>query len=100
MKIAAGGSAASSLLTFKENRDIGQSQMQENSETKVVTRPAWSVFAEAFAAEAGERDLQCRSFSLPKFINFLTTGCVHQSDGPPMLHDAIENSSMTEPPDI
>ena len=47
--------------------------MQENSRTKPVKRLAWSVFADAFAAEAGECHLQPRSFSLPKFINFLVT---------------------------
>ena len=37
-------------------------------------RRCWSVFAEAFAAEAGEFAINHRSFSLPKFIAFLTTG--------------------------
>ena len=37
-------------------------------------RRCWSVFAEAFAAEAGESAINHRSFSLPKFIAFLTTG--------------------------
>ena len=52
----------------------GSIQMQENSQTKIVKRLAWSVFAEAFAAEAGECHLNPRSFSLPKFMNFLVTG--------------------------
>ena len=34
-------------------------------------RTAWSVFAEALAAEAGECHIPYVSFSLPKFISFL-----------------------------
>ena len=34
-------------------------------------RHFWTVFAEAFAAEAGELCLRCNSFSVPKFLNFL-----------------------------
>jgi hypothetical protein len=34
-------------------------------------RRFWTVFAEAFTAEAGELCLQCTSFSVPKFLSFL-----------------------------
>ena len=34
-------------------------------------RRFWTVFAEAFTAEAGELCLQCTSFSVPKFLDFL-----------------------------
>ena len=34
-------------------------------------RHFWTVFAEAFTAEAGKLCLQCTSFSVPKFLNFL-----------------------------
>ena len=44
-------------------------------------RFAWSVFAQTFAAEAGEFAIQCRAFSLPKFIAFLTSGGIHPADG-------------------
>ena len=33
-------------------------------------RRFWTVFAEAFTAEAGELCLQCTSFSVPKFLDF------------------------------
>ncbi len=39
------------------------------------TRKCWSVFAETLAAEAGERRIHHTSFSLPKFIVFLNSGC-------------------------
>ena len=42
-------------------------------------RQAWSVYAQAFAAEAGELSINHRSFSLPKFISFLAN---HGSDSP------------------
>ena len=35
---------------------------------------AWSVFANACKAEAGELHLSTRAFSLTKFIDFLITG--------------------------
>ena len=37
-------------------------------------RRCWSVFAETFAAEAGEFAIQHRSFSLPQIIAFLASG--------------------------
>ena len=36
-----------------------------------VVRHFWTVFAEAFTAEAGELCLQCTSFSVPKFLDSL-----------------------------
>ena len=39
-----------------------------------LLRQTWSVFANAFSAEAGELRISTRSFSLAKFINFLCTG--------------------------
>ena len=42
---------------------------------------AWSVFAEVLKAEAGDLRLSSRSFSLPKFINFLVTGRVPDLPG-------------------
>ncbi len=38
---------------------------------------AWSVFADALEASAGEHHLSFMVFSLPKFINFLVNGHVH-----------------------
>ena len=49
-------------------------------------RSNWSVFAQSFSAEAGELSVQCRAFSLPKFLSFLTNGCVHQ----PLLIPTVE----------
>ena len=63
--------AFSAYHALKGKGRAGLIQMQENEKTRVVTRLAWSVFAEAYAAEAGECALHPRSFSLPKFINFL-----------------------------
>ena len=52
-------------------------------------RATWSVFADAFRAEAGEMRVQTRAFSLPKFINFLATGVLHSESLP------VENSVHT-----
>ena len=43
--------------------------MQELTNTNF--KSAWSLFADALAAEAGECRLSHRAFSLPKFICFL-----------------------------
>ena len=40
-------------------------------------RACWSVFAEAFQAEAGELSISYRGFSLTKFIDFLTNSQLH-----------------------
>ena len=56
--------------------------MQGHSETKVLLRQAWSVFADALAAEAGECQLSHCAFSLPKFIGFLNSGGAHRNVGP------------------
>ena len=49
--------------------------LRNDSRTK--TRECWSVFAQTLGAEAGERDIPFVSFSLPKFISFLSSGSVH-----------------------
>ena len=68
----------------------GQIPMHETSRTKVNTRLAYSVFAEAFAAEAGECALHPRSFTLPKFIICLITGVFPRSEAPSGLQ-VIQN---------
>jgi len=50
---------------------------------------AWSVFANALKAEAGEMRLDTRSFSLPKFISFLIPGGAYC---PPENSTAIEDT--------
>ena len=56
-------------------------------------RRAWSVFAQLFAAEAGELSIEHRSFSLPKFIAFLVNGGTHPlQDGPPMITQGHSSS--------
>ena len=75
----------SAYHALKSKVSAGSIRMQGDSQTKIVKRLAWSVFAEAFAAEAGECHLNPRSFSLPKFINFLVTGVFpSQEDAPPV----------------
>ena len=59
----------------------GQIKMQRDSETKVLLRQAWSVFADALAAEAGECQLSHYASSLPKFIVFFNSGGAHRNDG-------------------
>ncbi len=51
--------------------------------------PAWSLFANALKAEAGEMSLETRSFSLPKFVDFLIAG---GSPGPPVNFIAIHDT--------
>ena len=70
----------SAYHALKAKVRCGQIQMQRDSETKVQLRQAWSVFAEALAAEAGECQLSHYAFSLPKFIGFLNSGCTHRSE--------------------
>ena len=65
----------------------GRIDVQEDSRTHI--RKAWSVFAEALAAEAGEKHIEFVSFSLPKFISFLATG-----EHPRTLPALIDNSSI------
>jgi len=60
----------SAYHALKAKVRCGQIRMQPDSQTKVLLRQAWSVFAEALAAEAGECQLSHWSFSLPKFIVF------------------------------
>ncbi len=69
----------------------GLIQMQGDEKTRVVTRLAWSVFADAFAAEAGECALHPRSFSLPKFINFLVTDELPLQEDDPSASQALPN---------
>jgi len=77
----------------------GQIRMQTDSQTKVVLRQAWSVFAEALAAEAGECQLSHWSFSLPKFIvcfnsdGQMRTVVSQQGDTP-----EVQNSALHEDP--
>jgi len=49
---------------------------------------AWSLFANAVKAEAGETSLDTRAFSVPKFIDFLVTG---ETSGPPVNLPAIQD---------
>ena len=50
-----------------------------------VLRKAWSVYAEAFQAEAGNLGLAGPRFSLPKFIDFLV-----QNDADLSVQDSAE----------
>lgn len=70
--------------------------MQENSGTRIIK--LWSVFAQSLAAEAGERDIQFASFSLPKSVDFLSRGCFHRPvDHLDILHaPPIHNSAVHE----
>ena len=52
----------------------GRIDMHENAGTQ---RVAWSVFANALEAEAGECHIPYVAFSLPKFISFLAEGHEH-----------------------
>ena len=54
--------------------------------------PAWSVFADALEAAAGEHHLPFVVFSLPKFISFLINGHVHDSNSPP--HHVVQNAHV------
>jgi len=62
-----------------------------NLQTVNWLKPAWSVFAEAVKAEAGEMHLVTRAFSLAKFIDFLVTGGSHS---PPGNLTAIQESAV------
>ena len=62
----------SAYHALKAKVRCGQIKMQRDTQTKILLRQAWCVFAEALAAEAGECQLSHWSFSLPKFIVFLT----------------------------
>ena len=57
-------------------------QMHESNLTNAQLRHHWSVFAEAFIAEAGVVDLPVKSYSLPIFLNFLVS---KGGSYPPML---------------
>ena len=69
--------AALSLPTMPSRVRSAKIQMQENTMTNSSVRDAWSVFAELFAAEAGECRIPCSAFSLPKLVQFLCTGRMH-----------------------
>ena len=71
------GCTFSAYHALKARVRSGKIQMQENTMTNSSVREAWSVFAESFAAEAGECRIPCSAFSLPKFIQFLCTGRRH-----------------------
>ena len=47
--------------------------IKETAVNSSSLRMCWSVFAQTFQAEAGERAIPCRSFSLPQFIRFLAS---------------------------
>ena len=70
--------------------------MQPNSQTKIVTRLAWSVFADAFSAEAGECSLHPRSFSLPKFIISLINNAPPPEDVVLADHESVLHDHLTQ----
>merc|ERR1712046_77112 len=77
----------SAYHALKAKVRAGRIQMHEDSETKVSLRHAWSVFADVLGTEAGERKLPYRAFSLPKFIHFLNSGNLQQSEDGPASQD-------------
>ena len=56
--------------------------VHEDTMTSPTIRVIWSVFAEAFAAEAGGLRVATRAFSLPKFISFLSSGILPLEEFP------------------
>ena len=56
-------------------------------------RCCWSVFAQSFAAEAGEHAVAHRAFSLPKFMFFIASGGVLPDTGSP-AHASNYNSPV------
>jgi len=46
-------------------------ELHESKLTNAQIRANWTLFAEAFKAEAGVADLQCRAYSVHQFISFL-----------------------------
>jgi len=89
----------SAYHALKAKVRCGQIRLQTDSQTKVVLRQAWSVFAEALAAEAGECQLSHWSFSLPKFVVFLNSdlhlrSVVPRQRAPP----DVQNSALHEDP--
>jgi len=56
--------------------------VHEEPMTSPTIRVTWSVFAEAFAAEAGGLRVATRAFSLPKFICYLSSGILPPEELP------------------
>jgi len=75
----------SAYHALKSEIRAGKINMHANSWLK----HAWSVFANACKAEAGELHLSTRAFSLTKFIDFLMTGRVS--------HPAINSHAHDDP---
>ncbi len=66
--------------------------MQKDTRT---IHAAWSVFANALEAEAGEHRISYTVFSLPKFISFLVNG--HDHDPSSLTHQVINFPGSQEP---
>ncbi len=66
--------------------------MQENTGT---IQRAWSVFADALEAEAGEHRISYTVFSLPKFISFLINGHAHDPNS--LTHQVVSFHDVQNP---
>ena len=60
----------------------GVIDVHEDTMTSTTIRVIWSVFAEAFAAEAGGLRAATFAFSFSKFICFVSTGILHSGELP------------------
>jgi hypothetical protein len=61
-----------------------------------VIRSVWSLFAQSFAAEAGELAVPHRSFSLPKFMFFLSNEWKHPVEPERLTNSPTRASTRTQ----